>query len=33
MPFTEEIGKRGFSIVRNAEAVIRGYGARHAIKA
>ena len=32
MPFTEEIGKRGFSIVRNAEAVIRGYGARHAIK-
>jgi hypothetical protein len=32
VPFTEEIGRRGFSIVSNAQAVIRGYGIRHAVK-
>lgn len=33
VPFTEEIGRRGFNIVANAQAVIRGYGIRHAVKA
>jgi ubiquinone/menaquinone biosynthesis C-methylase UbiE len=33
VPFTQEIGRRGFTIVDNAQAVIRGYGIRHAIKA
>ena len=32
VPFTQEIGRRGFTIVDNAQAVIRGYGIRHAIK-
>jgi len=32
VPFTEEIGRRGFNIVANAQAVIRGYGIRHAVK-
>ena len=32
VPFTEEIGRRGFSIVSNAQAVIRGYGIRHAVR-
>jgi len=33
VPFTDEIGRRGFNLVSNAQAVIRGYGIRHAIKA
>jgi hypothetical protein len=32
VPFTQEISRRGFTMVDNAQAVIRGYGIRHAIK-
>ena len=32
VPLTQEIGRRGFSIVSNAQAVICGYGIRHAVK-
>ena len=33
LDFTQEIARRGFSMVKNAEAVIRGYGIRHGIRA
>jgi ubiquinone/menaquinone biosynthesis C-methylase UbiE len=32
LSFTEEIGRRGFGLVRDGQAVIRGYGVRHGIK-
>jgi len=33
LDFTQEIAKRGFSMVKNADAVIRGYGIRHGVRA
>lgn len=32
VPFHGEIGARGLKLVDNAQAVIRGYGIRHAVK-
>ena len=32
LDFTKEISQRGFSMVKNAEAVIRGYGIRHGVR-
>ena len=33
MDFTSEIGQRGFTIVKNAQAALPGFGVRHAIRA